>query len=118
MSITNDKKRLHDIIKARKEYQRVDVRTADLINTYTAANISTAEAEGGKVDMCTAIQEMIEEGRTEGRVQGRQDGRTERDTEIKDLIQTMRASGASPEQILRQIEQSTSKKPRTRTKRK
>ena len=110
MSITNDKKRLHDIIKARKEYQRVDVRTADLINTYTAANISTAEAEGGKVDMCTAIQEMIEDGR--------QNGRTERDTEIKDLIETLRASGASPEQILRKIEHSTVKKPHSRTKRK
>ena len=107
---SDDKKRLRDIIETRREYQRVDVRTADLINTYTAANISTAGAEGGKVDMCTAIQGMIEDGR--------QNGRTERDTEIKDLIETLRASGASPEQILRKIEHSTVKKPHSRTKRK
>lgn len=107
---SDDKQRMRGIIEAREEYQSVDVRTVDLINTYTTTNISKKEAEGGKVNVCTAIQEMIEDGRAEGR--------TERDTEITELIKNLRASGVPAEQILREIEKSTKKKKPVRSKRK
>ena len=82
-------------MKSQEKYRRVDIRTIDLINTYTATNISTKNAEGGKIDMCQAIQEMIEDGRAEGR--------TAKQEEIVDFIKKQQASGVSAEQILQQI---------------
>ena len=41
-----------------------------MINTYTNTNISKKKTRRGKIDMCTAIQGMIEDGRTEGRTEG------------------------------------------------
>ena len=71
---SNDKNRLHDIIETRDEYKSVGVDTIDMINTYTNAKISKEGAEGGKVDMCTAIQGIYEDGKTEGRKEGRMEG--------------------------------------------
>lgn len=82
--------------------------TIDLINAYTSTNISTSEVEGGKVDMCKAIDEMIEEGRIEGRKEGREDVMAE--------IKQLRASGLSADQILKKIEQNANRKPRARKK--
>ena len=102
---SDDKERLRDIIQSQEKYHHLDVTTVDLINTYTATNISTKTVEGGKVDMCKAIQEMIE------------DGRTEYGTEINNLIQKLRKSGATDSQILREIEQTiSSNASRTRKK--
>ena len=67
---SDDKNRLRDIIETREEYKDVDVSTVDIINTYTSANISKKEAEGGRVNMCTAIQGMIEDGIREGQEKG------------------------------------------------
>ena len=58
------------IIESREDYKSVDVSTIDIINTYTSANISKKQAEGGRVNMCTAIQELIEDGKIEGREEG------------------------------------------------
>ena len=59
-----------DIIESKEEYQSVDVDTVDLINAYTDSKISKKEAKGGKVNMCTAIQGLIEDGRVKGRAEG------------------------------------------------
>ena len=66
IQISDDKKRLRDIIESKEEYKSVDVDTIDLINAYTDSKISKKEAKGGKVNMCTAIQGLIEDGRAEG----------------------------------------------------
>ena len=66
IKVSDDKKRLRDIIESKKEYQSVDVDTVDLINAYTDSKISKKEAKGGKINMCTAIQGLIEDGRVEG----------------------------------------------------
>ena len=71
---SDDKNRLRDIIETREEYKDVDVSTIDIINTYTSANISKKEAEGGRVNMCTAIQGMIDDGRIEGMREGQEKG--------------------------------------------
>ena len=107
---SDDKKRMSDIMETRKEYRSVDVRTVDLINTYTAANISTKAAdEEGRVNMCTAFKEIREDARAEGH--------TEERTEIIDYIKKQQASGVSPEQILQSIIKMPNKKT-TRQRRK
>lgn len=71
---SNDKKQMRDIIESRKEYKSVDVNTVDIINTYTNAKISKKDAKGDRINMCTAIQGLIEDGRIEGRAEGRTEG--------------------------------------------
>ncbi len=85
-----------------KTHKIVDVDTIELINTFSSTNISTKEAEVGKVDMCKAIEDMIEEGRNEGR------------NEIIDEIKKMSADRLSLDQIITKIEQKNNRKPRTR----
>ncbi len=106
---SDDKERLRDIIESQEKYHHIDTTTVDLINTYTAANISTENAEGGKVDMCKAIQDLQNDARAEGHKAGQNEGRTKRDTELNNLIQRCRKSGATDSQILREIEQSINK---------
>ena len=67
---SNDKKKLRAIIETKDEYKSVDVGTVDIINIYTDAKISKRKAEGGKVNMCTAIQGIYEDGKTEGFAEG------------------------------------------------
>ena len=62
---SDDKESLRDIIKARED-ENVDIRTVDMINTYTGANISTKNAKGGQVKVCQALKEIMEEERDEG----------------------------------------------------
>ena len=63
---SNDKKKLRAIIETKDEYKSVDVGTVDIINIYTDAKISKKKAEGGKLNMCTAIQGLMEDSRIEG----------------------------------------------------
>ena len=70
IKVSDDKKRLRDIIESKAEYQSVALDTVDLINAYTDSKISKKEAKGGKINMCTAIQGLIEDGRAEGRIEG------------------------------------------------
>ena len=74
INISDDKKKLRDIIESREDYKSVDVSTIDIINTYTSANISKKQAEGGRVNMCTAIQGLIEDGKIEGMREGQERG--------------------------------------------
>ncbi len=106
---SGDNKRLRDIIESKETYQCVDVSTVDMINAYTATNISTKNADGGKIDMCKAIQDMMEESRVEGHAEGQK--------EIADTIKTLRASGMSADQILKKIERDAKRNARTRKKR-
>ena len=48
----------------------MDIGSVDMINAYTSANISKAEAEGGQINMCTAIKELMEDSRAEGIEEG------------------------------------------------
>lgn len=56
--------------------------------------------------MCKGIQGLIDEGRAEGIVEGRD--------EILNHIQELRATGATADQILREIERKASKDRRTK----
>ncbi len=109
---SDDNHRLHAIMESQEKYRSVDVDTIELINTFTSTKISTKEANGGKIDMCKAIDDMIEEGRKEGRMEGRVEERQD----FADKIKKLRASGMSSDQILKKVEQSVNRKPRTRKK--
>ncbi len=63
---SEDKKQMKSVIESREEYKSVDVGTVDIINVYTNAKISKKDAKGDRINMCTAIQGLIEDGRTEG----------------------------------------------------
>ena len=63
---SEDRGKMRDIINSNERYQSVDISSVDMINAYTSAGISKDEAKGGQVNMCTAIKEMVEEGRKEG----------------------------------------------------
>ena len=83
---SEDKARIRDIINSNEKYQRVDVDTVDMINAYTSANISRDEMEGERINMCTAIKELMEDSRIEGREEGRQEGRAEGLTIGEDML--------------------------------
>ena len=71
---SEDRKTISDIINMKERYKHVDISSVEIINAYTSASISIESAEGGQIDMCTAIKELIEEGRQEGLQEGRQEG--------------------------------------------
>ena len=71
---SDDKKQMRSIIESRKEYKSVDVGTVDIINVYTNARISKDNVKGGRLDMCTALQGIFEDGKIEGRTEGIAEG--------------------------------------------
>ena len=86
---SDDKKRLHAIMESKKEYRSVDIQTVDIINTYTSANISKKNAEGGRINVCTAIQGLIEDGRIQGLKEGRKEGLEEGANMLAKLIKLL-----------------------------
>ena len=57
--------------------------------------------KAGKVDMCKAIKEMIEDGKSEGKNEGRIEGRNE--GRIEGIIRTARRYHASDSEIIEQL---------------
>ncbi len=87
---SDDKDKLRDIINTKKEYTSVDVRTVNMINLFTSANISVDNAKGGQVDMCQAIQGIIEDSRAEGHAKGRAEGRAEGADMLAELLKVLK----------------------------
>ena len=82
----------------------MDEDSANLINAVTGSELKY-EVKGGRVDVCTAIDEMRQESRNEGRREGRLEGRREGALEmlsglVKDGILTLadaaKRAGLSP----------------------
>ena len=68
---SDDKKRMRDIINSNEKYKSVDEDTVDIITTYTNTKITKKDrTKGGKINMCTAIQEWMEDEKIKGRVEG------------------------------------------------
>ena len=55
----------------------MDPESVGLINTVTSSDLKIVVNEEGKVDVCTAIDEMRKESRNEGRIEGKIEGRRE-----------------------------------------
>ena len=55
----------------------MDPESVGLINAVTGSDLKIVVNEEGKVDVCTAIDEMRKESRNEGRIEGKIEGRRE-----------------------------------------
>ena len=64
-----DKKELKKLISSDERFKCFDREAFDVINDATDSKLRVIEKEG-KIDVCTAIKEIREEGREEGRQEG------------------------------------------------
>ena len=55
----------------------MDPESVELINAVTGSDLKIVVNEEGKVDVCTAIDEMRKESRIEGKIEGRREGKIE-----------------------------------------
>lgn len=97
---SRNKDKLRELVKNDPVYQTMEEEAFDVITHYTNASELISKKEdyrkGGNYDMCKAIQDLIEDGKTEGRAAGRAEGRAEeRTAAIKVLICTCKELGAS-----------------------
>ena len=78
---SKDKKKLREMVESDEAYSKLDEDAYDMMAVYTNAQelIEQKEhhKEGGRINMCQAIKEMLEDERLEGREEGRVEGRTE-----------------------------------------
>ena len=90
-----DKKKLRQLVETDDYYRHMDVDAYEMITQY--AKISGVDKEHFMTErgmnMCEAIEEMIEDGRIEGRAEGRAES-------ILELLQEL---GEIPEQTREQI---------------
>ena len=70
---SKDKEKLYQVTHEEKRFSELDEDSANLINTVTGSGLKF-EVKGGRVNMCTAIDEMRKESRNEGRQEGRDEG--------------------------------------------
>ena len=76
---SEDKNKLKELVDGNDYYKNMEEDAFDVAAHYTNAvelikNKSYYEGDDGKVDMCTAIKELIADGRTEGITIGRTEG--------------------------------------------
>ena len=75
---SDDKDKLAEATKSIDRFRRMDPESIGLINAVTGSNLKIEVNEEGKVDVCTAIDEMRKESRNEGRIrEGKIEGRRE-----------------------------------------
>jgi hypothetical protein len=97
---SKDKKRLYRLVAENEYFKHMDEDAFDLVTSYLDAEDVGAKkeryaVEGGGVDMCTAIREMMEDSRAEGREEGREEG-----IQVG-IIKTYISLGYTPEEISR-----------------
>lgn len=96
LAYAQDKAKLKNFMKENEAaFHSVDENAYDLIgamsNTKELKELRTQVLrEGGKYDMCKAIDDMIQDGRLEGRKEGRRTGRNTLNTLFQKLIQDNR----------------------------
>lgn len=73
---SKDKEKLYQVTHEGTRFQKLDEDSANLINAITGSKLKF-EVKGGKVNMCTAIDEMRKESRNEGIREGIKEGRQE-----------------------------------------
>ena len=75
LKYSENKAKLEEIVNNDPAFQKLDRDTAMMLGALTKTKIETTGE--GDVNMCLAIQEMVEESRAEGRAEGRAAGRAE-----------------------------------------
>ena len=87
---SKDKEKLYQITHEGDRFRDIEKESADLINVVTRSELKY-EVKGGRVDMCTAIDEMRKESRNEGLNEGWKEGRKEGRNEgrIEGVLETL-----------------------------
>lgn len=92
---SEDKKKLKELVDGNEYYKNMEEDAFDVAAHYTNAvelieSKSYYERKDGKIDMCTAIKELIADGRNEGIAIGRIAGRSEGiDEKTKIIVHNM-----------------------------
>ena len=99
---SGDRKELAELVQNDKAYQTMEEDAYDVVTQYVKADelIQVKDeyrGKDGKVNMCQALKELIEEGREEGRASGLADGRA---AAIRDVVIRMIEKGKSNEEIM------------------
>ena len=68
-------------------FRGMDPESVELINAVTGSDLKIVVNEEGKVDVCTAIDEMRKESRNEGRIEGKIEGH--REGKIEGSLETL-----------------------------
>lgn len=108
---SKDRGKLKDLIENNPEYKQLNEQAYDVIKEYAHVTELKVKAEGGKVNMCQALQEIIEEEREIARKEEREKMEKEREKmrqalqergeeERKNLIGRGLQNGMSPERFV------------------
>ncbi len=103
---SGDRKALAELVQNDKAYQAMEEDAYDVVTQYVKANRLVRikdeyKGKDGKVNMCQALEELIEEGREEGRASGLADGREQGHADaIRNVVIRMVKKGKSDEEIM------------------
>ena len=108
---SRDGAKLEELVSSDSAYQNMDEAAYDVITAFThakeLARIKPEYKEGGKIDMCEGIRQLIEQGKSEGRSEGISIGKNEgRNDKIKELITKKLSKGKSIPTIADELEES------------
>ena len=95
LAMRNDKEGFKKLM-IQKEYSSIDEQTADVICELTA--MRRIKAEGGRVNMCKAVEEIKEEAREQGKKQGEAEGRKQGEYS---MIVKMMKNGMSDDMLIK-----------------
>ena len=99
---SGNKAALAELVQKNEEYQTMEEDAYEVVAQYVKAEelIQVKDeyrGKDGKVDMCQALKELIEDGRAEGRASGLAEGREEA---IRNIVIRMVKKGKADEEIM------------------
>ena len=98
---SKDKAHLKKLISEDIHFRNIDSKTARVISSITGSELKVEYAEE-EINMCQAIDEMIEDGREEGREEGRKEGRA---AGISALIEIAQEYLIPKEKLIKKLEE-------------
>ena len=97
---SRNKEKLYQIIHESDRFREMDEDSANLLNAVTGSGLKW-ESKGGKVDMCTAIEEMRRESMEQGMEKGIAEGREKAIvTAVRNVMKNM---GMTAEQAMKMM---------------
>lgn len=98
---SEDSKKLKELLEQEEGYRELEEDAYDMVALYTKSDNLAAKKEyymkEGKVNMCGALEALIEEGRSEGRSEGLELG-------LRAMIETCQEMGLDREDTLNRVE--------------
>ena len=99
---SGDRKALAELVQNDKNFQSMEEDAYEVVTQYVKADEliqvkDEYKGKDGKINMCQALKELIEEGRAEGRTSGLADGRKEA---TRNIVIRMVKKGKADEEIM------------------